>query len=138
MAPASASCPPSSVSICASLCPPHAHPVLCPSVLFSLSCGSQNFPREKARRMKGGKGREGERREGWVVIVEMVVGGGGRPGGLRLRPSALTACLASVPPVLSIGEGGFWEGTVKGRTGWFPADCVEEVQMRHYDARHGE
>lgn len=61
-----------------------------------------------------------------------------RPGGLRLRPSALTACLASVPPVLSIGEGGFWEGTVKGRTGWFPADCVEEVQMRQYDARHGE
>uniref|UniRef100_A0A8C5VDU1 SH3 and multiple ankyrin repeat domains protein 3 n=1 Tax=Microcebus murinus TaxID=30608 RepID=A0A8C5VDU1_MICMU len=38
--------------------------------------------------------------------------------------------------VLSVGEGGFWEGTVKGRTGWFPADCVEEVQMRQYDARH--
>ncbi|XP_055963034.1 SH3 and multiple ankyrin repeat domains protein 3 isoform X2 [Sorex fumeus] len=38
--------------------------------------------------------------------------------------------------VLSIGEGGFWEGTVKGRTGWFPADCVEEVQMRQYDNRH--
>ncbi|KAM9772453.1 SH3 and multiple ankyrin repeat domains protein 3 isoform 2-T2 [Syngnathus typhle] len=37
--------------------------------------------------------------------------------------------------VLSIGEGGYWEGNVKGRTGWFPADCVEEVQMRHYDAR---
>uniref|UniRef100_A0A669F684 SH3 and multiple ankyrin repeat domains protein 3 n=1 Tax=Oreochromis niloticus TaxID=8128 RepID=A0A669F684_ORENI len=37
--------------------------------------------------------------------------------------------------VLSIGEGGFWEGTVKGRTGWFPADCVEEVQMRQYDPR---
>uniref|UniRef100_A0A3B4AUN8 Uncharacterized protein n=1 Tax=Periophthalmus magnuspinnatus TaxID=409849 RepID=A0A3B4AUN8_9GOBI len=36
---------------------------------------------------------------------------------------------------LSIGEGGFWEGTVKGRTGWFPADCVEEVQMRQYDPR---
>ncbi|XP_016402825.1 SH3 and multiple ankyrin repeat domains protein 3-like isoform X2 [Sinocyclocheilus rhinocerous] len=35
--------------------------------------------------------------------------------------------------VLSIGEGGFWEGTVKGRTGWFPADCVEEVQMRQFD-----
>lgn len=51
---------------------------------------------------------------------------------------ALIACLASVPPVLSIGEGGFWEGTVKGRTGWFPADCVEEVQMRQYDTRHGE
>ncbi|XP_060885246.1 SH3 and multiple ankyrin repeat domains protein 3 [Labrus mixtus] len=37
--------------------------------------------------------------------------------------------------VLSIGEGGYWEGTVKGRTGWFPADCVEEVQMRQYDPR---
>ncbi|XP_054878008.1 SH3 and multiple ankyrin repeat domains protein 3 isoform X3 [Poeciliopsis prolifica] len=37
--------------------------------------------------------------------------------------------------VLSVGEGGFWEGTVKGRTGWFPADCVEEVQMRQYDPR---
>uniref|UniRef100_I3N613 SH3 and multiple ankyrin repeat domains protein 3 n=1 Tax=Ictidomys tridecemlineatus TaxID=43179 RepID=I3N613_ICTTR len=37
--------------------------------------------------------------------------------------------------ILSIGEGGFWEGTVKGRTGWFPADCVEEVQMRQYDTR---
>ncbi|XP_051970670.1 SH3 and multiple ankyrin repeat domains protein 1-like [Xyrauchen texanus] len=29
--------------------------------------------------------------------------------------------------VLSVGEGGFWEGTVKSHTGWFPADCVEEV-----------
>uniref|UniRef100_A0A8D2LTJ7 PDZ domain-containing protein n=1 Tax=Varanus komodoensis TaxID=61221 RepID=A0A8D2LTJ7_VARKO len=37
--------------------------------------------------------------------------------------------------VLSIGEGGFWEGSVKGRTGWFPAECVEEVQLRQYDAR---
>uniref|UniRef100_A0A8C3SH07 SH3 and multiple ankyrin repeat domains protein 3 n=1 Tax=Chelydra serpentina TaxID=8475 RepID=A0A8C3SH07_CHESE len=41
----------------------------------------------------------------------------------------------SLPVVLSIGEGGFWEGTVKGRTGWFPAECVEEVQMRQYDPR---
>uniref|UniRef100_A0A8C9WPX8 SH3 and multiple ankyrin repeat domains 3 n=1 Tax=Scleropages formosus TaxID=113540 RepID=A0A8C9WPX8_SCLFO len=40
--------------------------------------------------------------------------------------------------VLSIGEGGFWEGTVKGRTGWFPAECVEEVQMRQYDPRLGK
>lgn len=40
--------------------------------------------------------------------------------------------------VLSIGEGGFWEGTVKGRTGWFPADYVEEVQMRQYDPRLGK
>ncbi|XP_053720444.1 LOW QUALITY PROTEIN: SH3 and multiple ankyrin repeat domains protein 1-like [Synchiropus splendidus] len=29
--------------------------------------------------------------------------------------------------VLSVGEGGYWEGTVNGRTGWFPSDCVEEV-----------
>uniref|UniRef100_A0A3Q2DDX0 SH3 and multiple ankyrin repeat domains protein 3 n=1 Tax=Cyprinodon variegatus TaxID=28743 RepID=A0A3Q2DDX0_CYPVA len=36
--------------------------------------------------------------------------------------------------VLSIGEGGFWEGTVKGRTGWFPADCVER---RERTARRG-
>ncbi|KQK74229.1 SH3 and multiple ankyrin repeat domains 3 [Amazona aestiva] len=43
--------------------------------------------------------------------------------------------LAAEKPVLSIGEGGFWEGTVKGRTGWFPAECVEEVQMRQYDSR---
>lgn len=43
-----------------------------------------------------------------------------------------------LPAVLSIGEGGFWEGTVKGRTGWFPAECVEEVQMRQYDPRQGE
>ncbi|KAK9400389.1 SH3 and multiple ankyrin repeat domains protein 3 [Crotalus adamanteus] len=40
--------------------------------------------------------------------------------------------------MLSIGEGGFWEGTVKGRTGWFPAECVEEVQMRQFDARPAE
>ncbi|XP_023805252.1 SH3 and multiple ankyrin repeat domains protein 1-like isoform X3 [Oryzias latipes] len=29
--------------------------------------------------------------------------------------------------VISVGEGGYWEGTVKGRTGWFPSDCVQEV-----------
>lgn len=48
----------------------------------------------------------------------------------------LTLCCGSA--VLSIGEGGFWEGSVKGRTGWFPADCVEEVQMRQYDPRLGK
>nr|6CPJ_A Chain A, SH3 and multiple ankyrin repeat domains protein 2 [Rattus norvegicus] len=30
--------------------------------------------------------------------------------------------------VLSIGEGGFWEGSARGHIGWFPAECVEEVQ----------
>ncbi|XP_067902668.1 SH3 and multiple ankyrin repeat domains protein 2b isoform X4 [Heterodontus francisci] len=29
--------------------------------------------------------------------------------------------------VLSIGEGGFWEGSARGRVGWFPAECVEEI-----------
>eukprot|EP00063_Salmo_salar_P037578 XP_014012413.1 PREDICTED: SH3 and multiple ankyrin repeat domains protein 1-like [Salmo salar] len=37
--------------------------------------------------------------------------------------------------VLSVGEGGFWEGTVKGRTGWFPSDCVEEVGAPSKDNR---
>ncbi|KAK7938618.1 hypothetical protein WMY93_001944 [Mugilogobius chulae] len=32
--------------------------------------------------------------------------------------------------VLSVGEGGYWEGTVRGRTGWFPSDCVEEVLLK--------
>ena len=40
--------------------------------------------------------------------------------------------------VLSVGEGGFWEGTVRGRTGWFPSDCVEEVALRSQDNRSGE
>ncbi|KAG7272844.1 hypothetical protein CRUP_025824, partial [Coryphaenoides rupestris] len=37
--------------------------------------------------------------------------------------------------VLSVGEGGYWEGTVKGRTGWFPSDCVEEVAPPNKDNR---
>lgn len=39
--------------------------------------------------------------------------------------------------VLSVGEGGYWEGTVKGRTGWFPSDCVEEVASLTKDNRSG-
>ncbi|XP_061563996.1 SH3 and multiple ankyrin repeat domains protein 1-like [Cololabis saira] len=35
--------------------------------------------------------------------------------------------------VLSVGEGGYWEGTVKGRTGWFPSDCVQEVAVPNKD-----
>ncbi|XP_054609337.1 SH3 and multiple ankyrin repeat domains protein 1-like isoform X2 [Dunckerocampus dactyliophorus] len=37
--------------------------------------------------------------------------------------------------VLSVGEGGYWEGTAKGRTGWFPSDCVEEVATGSKDNR---
>lgn len=40
--------------------------------------------------------------------------------------------------VLSVGEGGYWEGTVKGRTGWFPSDCVEEVAALGKDNRSGK
>uniref|UniRef100_A0A8C1L3G4 SH3 and multiple ankyrin repeat domains 2b n=1 Tax=Cyprinus carpio TaxID=7962 RepID=A0A8C1L3G4_CYPCA len=32
--------------------------------------------------------------------------------------------------VLSIGEGGFWEGSARGNVGWFPAECVEEIPNR--------
>lgn len=39
----------------------------------------------------------------------------------------LRLCFCLHISVLSVGEGGYWEGTVKGRTGWFPSDCVEEV-----------
>ncbi|XP_036272547.1 SH3 and multiple ankyrin repeat domains protein 2 isoform X10 [Pipistrellus kuhlii] len=37
--------------------------------------------------------------------------------------------------VLSIGEGGFWEGSARGHIGWFPAECVEEVQGRPRDSQ---
>lgn len=46
--------------------------------------------------------------------------------------------VAPTPPVLSVGEGGYWEGTVRGRTGWFPSDCVEEVMHRSQDSRSGD
>ena len=39
--------------------------------------------------------------------------------------------------VLSIGEGGFWEGSARGHIGWFPAECVEEVQCRPKDSQAG-
>ncbi|XP_051789645.1 SH3 and multiple ankyrin repeat domains protein 1 isoform X1 [Erpetoichthys calabaricus] len=37
--------------------------------------------------------------------------------------------------VLSIGEAGFWEGTTRGRTGWFPSECVEEAAVKTQDSR---
>ncbi|ELK07497.1 SH3 and multiple ankyrin repeat domains protein 3 [Pteropus alecto] len=72
---------------------------------------------------------------------ESDVGGlaAGRGGQSKLSPQGegeIPLHRGEAVKVLSIGEGGFWEGTVKGRTGWFPADCVEEVQMRQYDTRH--
>ncbi|MBZ3880435.1 SH3 and multiple ankyrin repeat domains protein 3 [Sciurus carolinensis] len=56
---------------------------------------------------------------------------------LQRGPSGkFIAVKAHALKVLSIREGGFWEGTLKGRTGWFPADCVEEVHMQQYDTGH--
>lgn len=40
--------------------------------------------------------------------------------------------------VLSIGEGGFWEGSARGHIGWFPAECVEEVQCKPRDSQAGK
>ncbi|CAI9167341.1 unnamed protein product [Rangifer tarandus platyrhynchus] len=37
--------------------------------------------------------------------------------------------------VLSIGEGGFWEGSSRGHIGWFPAECVEEVHCKPRDSQ---
>ncbi|XP_053576529.1 SH3 and multiple ankyrin repeat domains protein 2 isoform X2 [Bombina bombina] len=37
--------------------------------------------------------------------------------------------------VLSIGEGGFWEGNARGHVGWFPAECVEEIQPKPTEVR---
>ncbi|XP_039767379.1 SH3 and multiple ankyrin repeat domains protein 2 isoform X2 [Ornithorhynchus anatinus] len=37
--------------------------------------------------------------------------------------------------VLSIGEGGFWEGSTRGHIGWFPADCVEEIQCKPNESK---
>lgn len=55
----------------------------------------------------------------------------------RLGPSPLTLFL-SLSLVLSIGEGGFWEGSARGHIGWFPADCVEEVQCKPRDSQAGK
>uniref|UniRef100_A0A672F7W6 SH3 and multiple ankyrin repeat domains 2a n=1 Tax=Salarias fasciatus TaxID=181472 RepID=A0A672F7W6_SALFA len=37
--------------------------------------------------------------------------------------------------VLSVGEGGFWEGSARGQVGWFPADCVDEVPAKTAEER---
>lgn len=49
----------------------------------------------------------------------------------------ITCVICLSASVLSVGEGGYWEGTVKGRTGWFPSDCVEEVVGPTKDNRSG-
>lgn len=44
--------------------------------------------------------------------------------------------LLPLGPVLSIGEGGFWEGSARGQVGWFPADCVEEIPAKATEERN--
>uniref|UniRef100_A0A8C3F3L8 SH3 and multiple ankyrin repeat domains 1 n=1 Tax=Chrysemys picta bellii TaxID=8478 RepID=A0A8C3F3L8_CHRPI len=67
------------------------------------------------------------------------LGGGHGFGGPRSDPrspcSADRVGAQGGGHVLSVGEGGFWEGQVKGRVGWFPSDCVEEVQTKTQDGK---
>ncbi|KAI2666305.1 SH3 and multiple ankyrin repeat domains protein 1 [Labeo rohita] len=49
--------------------------------------------------------------------------------------NVVCVCILVICVVLSVGEGGYWEGTVRGRTGWFPSDCVEEVALRSLESR---
>ncbi|XP_062403320.1 SH3 and multiple ankyrin repeat domains protein 2b [Sardina pilchardus] len=37
--------------------------------------------------------------------------------------------------VLSVGEGGYWEGSARGNVGWFPAECVEEIPNKATEDR---
>lgn len=121
--------PSSSVSICVCLSPtcPSFTETIC-SVLFCVD------PRIFPGKMLGGM----------LVWKESKGQGCGQNPIVRWQGRGYPAVLlcpdnlSGFSPVLSIGEAGFWEGTVKGRTGWFPADCVEEVQMRQYDTRHGK
>lgn len=36
----------------------------------------------------------------------------------------------SLCAVLSVGEGGYWEGNCRGQVGWFPARCLEEIPVK--------
>lgn len=78
-----------------------------------------------------GAGEEGEQKEEEV---------GGREEKEKEKEKKTTQNISLFPlshPVLSIGEGGFWEGQVKGRVGWFPSDCLEEVANRSQEGRQG-
>lgn len=90
------------------------------------------------RKKKVAMGKQGRLREGYITVFVTV---GMLP---KLNWIHLSVCLffclffcLSVS-VLSVGEGGYWEGTVKGRTGWFPSDCVEEVAGPTKDNRLGK
>ena len=73
----------------------------------------------------------------WVRISNLWVRAGcmGRSSALWVRPTDAAPLLPHT--VLSVGEGGFWEGQSRGRVGWFPADCVEEIPARGNDSKAG-
>lgn len=88
-------------------------PILCAHLCsFLFSVDPKIFPGKKPRRMKGGR-EEKEKTGRLGGDGGMVVGAEGAAGsGLRLRPSALTACLASVPQCSALGRA-VVGGTVK-------------------------
>lgn len=86
VAPVSASCLPSSVSVCVCLCPPHARPVLCPSVHFSDVWIPESFQ---------GKSQEDEGREEGRAGDPEPEGGGG--GGGSPRPPTAPLCPDGLP-----------------------------------------
>lgn len=45
-------------------------------------------------------------------------------------PSLFLLILYSLDTVLSVGEGGYSEGSCRGHVGWFPARCVEEFPVK--------
>ena len=38
--------------------------------------------------------------------------------------------------VISVGEGGYWEGKIGDREGWFPSEHVQEVRLRRAPGRN--
>lgn len=54
-------------------------------------------------------------------------------GLLKLNVFFFSTCPGSV---LSIGEGGFWEGSTRGQVGWFPSDCAEEIPAKAAEERN--
>lgn len=73
-----------------------------------------------------------------VPFLDALAGMWGSLGVLHGNGNTPFSCpLFPEPPVLSIGEGGFWEGQVKGRVGWFPSECLEEVANRSQEGKQG-
>ncbi|XP_028975692.2 SH3 and multiple ankyrin repeat domains protein 1 isoform X3 [Esox lucius] len=128
----------------------------------SVGVRSSSSPRARTRSPSRGRGghsdteerRQGKQQRGRQGATSAVSGGG--PTGAQMRrmytavpgrvyvatrayiahgDKELSISKGDKVKVVSVGEGGFWEGTVKGRTGWFPSDCVEEVGPTSKDNR---